>query len=279
MKRTIITSALILSAAMGFSQPASDRKPQTPEQVAQREANALSERLSLTEDQRSKAYSIYLDKATKEIAAREARMKEMQQQRELGITEEKQQQDKINQLLNADQKKTYENLRERMNDRRLGPGGALGMRQGPQGPGLGFRRGPGEQFQGPRPGDRFQRGPAEQFNRPEGPRSGFQRGPGQEFQQPGAPGQRFQSRPDGQFQGRGMAPNFQGRPDGQNRFQGRPGGPNRFQQERFKDGNFRHKMSKKFHKHMKHRVARFKKQSRSKDLLPESKTAPADNNK
>ena len=277
MKRTIITSALILSVAVGFSQPAPDRKPLTPEQVAQREANALSERLSLTEDQRTKAYSIYLDKATKDIAVREARMKEMQKQRELATTEEKEQQDKINQLLNIDQKKTFENMRERMNNRRTGPAGAMGMRQGPQGQGLGFRRGPGgDQLQGPRP-DRLQGGSNMQPDRPGGPRSGFQRGPGQQFQRgqgqqfrgPGAPGDRLQG-PKGQFRDRRMGPDFQVKPDGRGSFQ----------QRDFKGQNFKHKLSRKFHKRaLKHRAERFKKQQHRTDLAPKNKTAPADSSK
>ncbi len=276
MKRTIITSALILAATVGFSQPAPDRKPPTPEQVAQREANALSERLSLTEDQRTKAYSIYLDKATKDIAAREERMKEMQKQRELSITEEKQQQDKINDLLNADQKKTFESMRERMNTRRPGPGGAIGMRQGPQGES--FRRGPGgNQLQGPRP-DRLQRVPDLQFDRPVGPRSDFQRGPGQQFQRgrgqqfrgPGAPDDRLKSGPQGQFRDSRIRPDFQVRPDGRGSFQ----------QRNFKGQDFKQKFNRKFHKRaLKHRAERMKKQQDKTDLAPKNKTAPADSSK
>lgn len=271
MKRTIITSALILSVAVSFSQPVPDRTPPTPEQVAQREANALSESLSLTEDQRTKAYSIYLEKATKDIAVREQRMKEMQKQRDAAITEEKQQQDKINDLLNADQKKTFETIRERMNNRRPGPDAAIGMRQGgPRGQGLDFRRGPGgNQLQGPRP-DRLQRGPNQQFDRPEGPRSGFQRGPGQQFRRPDAPGDRLQSGPQGQFRDRRMGPDFQVRPDGRGSFQ----------QRNFKGQNFKHKLHRKFQKRaLKHRAERFKKQQERTDLKPKGKTAPADSSK
>lgn len=269
MKKALITSTLILCAAMGFSQPAPDRKPLTPEQVAQREANALSERLSLNEDQRSKAYSIYLDKATKDIAAREERMKEMQKQRELATAEQKDQQDKISQLLNADQKKTFETMRSRMNERRTGAERAPGMRQGPDGQGLGFRRGPGE-LQGPNaPGQRFQRGPAEQFGRPDGPRAGFQRGPGEQFRGPGAPGLRSQGGPEGRIREDRMNQDFRGRFDGQNRF---------------KDGarshKFKHKMHRKFRKHaLKNRAHRAKIQHDKLDAAPKSKSVPAENSK
>jgi Skp family chaperone for outer membrane proteins len=273
MKKAIITSTLILCAAMGFSQPAPDRKPLNPEQVAQREANALSERLSLNEDQRSKAYSIYLDRASKDIAAREERMKEMQKQRELATAEQKDQQDKISQLLNADQKKTYENMRSRMNDRRQGPDGASGMRQGPQGQGLGFRRGPGEQFQGQgAQGERFQRDPADQSGRPDGPRAGFQRGPGQEFRGQGAPGLRSQRGEDGQIQGRPMGRNFRDRFDRQDRFQ--KGG--------LRHHKFKHKMHRKFHKHRhasKNKTRRSENQQNRLDVAPKNRIAPADNSK
>jgi periplasmic protein CpxP/Spy len=201
MKKIIITSTLLLCAVMGFSQqaPATAPKLPTAEQIAQREANALSQRLSLTEEQRSKAYNIYLEKAKKDIAAREALMKEMQKQRDLAAAERKQQDEKINQLLNAEQKKAYQDMQAQRN-RFRGPGGS-GMRQGP--PQQGFQRGPRDQFRGQR-----NQGPGR-----------FQR-PGGGFQGPGAPNSRFQG---GQPQRPNMPlpPNFRGR--GQNFGQGGPG--------------------------------------------------------
>jgi exonuclease VII large subunit len=210
MKRTIITSALILCSIIGFSQqrPAQNPNPPTAEQIAQREANALSQRLSLTEEQRSKAYSIYLEKAKKDLAAREARMKEMEKQREIAAAAEKQQSDKISQLLNTDQKKTFEEMQTRRD--RMSRPGAPQMRQG-------------------------------------APQQGFQRGPGGQVQRPGGPGQRMQPGQERQLQRPNMPPNFQRRPGGPGNFQqGRPGVqnfrrdfPERFRMERFRNRSFR----------------------------------------
>jgi protein CpxP len=182
MKKVTITFILLLCTVIGFSQqPPPPPKMPTPEQIAQREANALSQRLSLTEEQRSKAYTIYLDKAKKDLADREALMKEMQKRRDQASAEAKQQSDKINQLLNADQKKTYQDM-QAQRSRPAVPGDLRGMRQGPQQ--RGFQRGPGGQFQGPggqgprRPGGQFQR-PYMRPNfqgRPGGP-GGFRQGP------------------------------------------------------------------------------------------------------
>jgi protein CpxP len=194
MKKIIFTSAFLLCTFFSFSQQMPERKPLTAEQIAQRKANALSQRLSLTEDQRSKAYTIFLDKAKKDLAAREALMKEMQKQRQQADAEAKLQNDKLSQLLNADQKKTFQDMQSRLNER--SGGNSPRMRPGPQQRGFGFHNGPGDrQFQGPgNPGSRFQR--------------------------PGSPGSRFQPGPHRQFQQPNMRPDR--RPGGQGGFQQRP---------------------------------------------------------
>jgi len=232
MKKILITSAILLCTITGFSQQAPAPKPPTAEQMAQREANALSQRLSLTEDQRSKAYAVYLDKAKKDLAAREARVKEMEKQREQATADAKQQSDKINSLLNADQKKTYQDMQTRLNGRPGGPGGPGGsprMRPGPQQQGPGFR-GPG----------------GGQFQRPGNPGSRFQPGPGGQFQRPGNSGSRLQPGPGGQPQGRNMPPAFQRRLGGQGGQQGGPGGQNFRQKlrERLQSPEFQNRLNR-----------------------------------
>ncbi len=231
MKKLLATSTFLLVGLVAFSQPGHGRPDVTAEQIAQRQANALSQHLTLSEEQRSKVYSVYLDAAKKELVAREARMKEMQKLHAQDSIARKQRHDKINQLLTAEQKTKFgQKLKARglrgggpgvaQNMRRgtLKQGGALGFRQG--GPGVGTR---GPRFQGPKQGrpngPQMQQGPRQMMHqgRPMGPQ--MQQGPRQQMQ--GGPGQ-GQDRPD--FQGR-PRPNG-ARPGGpQQQFKGRPNGP------------------------------------------------------
>jgi hypothetical protein len=292
MKKLIATSAFLLVGIAGFSQPGPGRPDVSAEQIAQRQANALSERLSLSEDQRSKAYNVYLDAAKKNIAEREARMKEIQKQREAAEADQKNQSDKISQLLNADQKKTFQEMQARRREMGPGPGGP-GIREGqrPQ-QGLGLRRGPGgDQLQRPgAPGQRFQSRPDgqnQQFRRPGAPER-FQTRPdgqNQQFGRPGAPGQRFQTRPNGQNQQFGRpdarGPRLQGGqgqqlrgPGGQGRptpriFQNRPGRPDGFQQRDLKNQNLRQKFQKRIK-----RIELQKRAKRSADKAEQLQTAP-----
>lgn len=106
-----------------------DRKMQTPEERAQRSADQLTKKLSLSDDQKTKVTAIFLDQAVAMKKVREenkgdrtammAKMKAANDENDV----------KINALLNDDQKKTFaewkaeraENMKKRMGGK--GPAG------------------------------------------------------------------------------------------------------------------------------------------------------------
>jgi hypothetical protein len=228
MKRIIITSTLLAFAVAGFAQQSPERTAPTAEQVAQRDANSLSERLSLSEDQRSKAYNVYLDRAKTQQKEREARMKEMQKQRERQLANNKQQDEKISKFLNADQKTKYQQFQDQRHDgprgrmNRARPQERFGVRkdargnrgQRPDGQRFAYRNGPqGPGFKGRPDGRNFRRDNDSQ-NRPDV--RNFKRGP---------EGQQFNGRPQN-MQDQRNSDRSQGRPD---RMQNRPDSLQRFE--------------------------------------------------
>lgn len=219
MKSIVITSTLLLFSVVGFSQQQRPEvKPPTPEQIAQRDTNALSERLSLTEDQRSKAYSVYLDRAKTQQSERESRLKEIQKQREQAVAQAKKQDERISQFLNEDQKKSYQQFKTQ----RQGPGRVANIRPNRfgQGGGRGFGANPRMQrFQRSGRTDlRFQRGQRPQLQQRGGP--GFGGRPDMRMQLRRAPGA---DGPGQQFNGRPQRRDLQNGPQQRNfQFQNRP---------------------------------------------------------
>lgn len=110
MKKLIFTAILFISmGTMAFAQQDSIKKVRkTPEQKAQHATDALAKKLSLTEDQKTKIYTINLEgmKKAKEnhvkgqkpdMAAMKASMEERDSQ--------------INGVLNDDQRKIYQEVK------------------------------------------------------------------------------------------------------------------------------------------------------------------------
>ncbi len=64
MKKVILSVVAVVFAVSAFAQDAAKVK-KTPEEVAQKRADKLKTELTLTDDQRAKAYTILLDNATK----------------------------------------------------------------------------------------------------------------------------------------------------------------------------------------------------------------------
>lgn len=116
MKKIFLTTAFAVFTTLIMAQSKPRHQQKTPEQIAQHQANRLSEKLSLTEAQRSKAYNVYLDQAKKREVLMNERRKEMQklhkQEQTIATTEDS----RIEALLNADQKKSFQVIAERHED-------------------------------------------------------------------------------------------------------------------------------------------------------------------
>lgn len=133
MKKVLIICALLFSVITFAKAQDGDRKMPTPEERAERTASQLTKKLNLTEDQKAKVKTIFLDQATTMMKMREeskgdregmmAKMKTINEANDV----------KINAILNDDQKKAFaewqterkENMKKRgMGQRKGGPGEA-----------------------------------------------------------------------------------------------------------------------------------------------------------
>jgi len=121
MKKLILSAVLFMVlSTMAFAQQDSmrmkhNRHPrveQTPEKRAQKMTDVLSNKLSLSADQKSKIYAINLASAKKAEIKRKARMAEMKKEKEAIRTELKKHDQQISAVLNDDQIKVYQDLKK-----------------------------------------------------------------------------------------------------------------------------------------------------------------------
>ena len=120
----ILLAALLFSVSSTFSQQDNGEKKQrkTPEERAQKRADKMKEKLSLTDDQHKQIYDIMLAQAnemkavwesTKNDQDKTARKEKMKSIRESGKTQ-------INSVLNADQQKLWETHKKEMKEKHKG---------------------------------------------------------------------------------------------------------------------------------------------------------------
>lgn len=139
MRKLIMTAILFMGlGTMAFAQqdsvqskgmrrhhPRVQQAQQTPEERAQKITDALSTKLALTADQKSKIYAINLESAKKAQAKREAHMAEMKKEREAMRADLKNRDHEITSVLNEDQLKAYQELKKERIDhmkKRFRPG-------------------------------------------------------------------------------------------------------------------------------------------------------------
>lgn len=107
MKKVLIICGLLFSVITFAKAQDGERKMPTPEERAERSATQLTKKLNLTEDQKSKVKTIFLDQASAMMKARE----ESKGDREAVMAKMKTINDandvKINALLNDEQKKAF----------------------------------------------------------------------------------------------------------------------------------------------------------------------------
>jgi len=120
----ILLAAILFSVSNTYSQQDNGEKKQrkTPEERAQKRADKMKEKLSLTEDQHKQVYDIMLSQAnemktvwesTKNDQDKTARKEKMKAIRESGKTQ-------INSVLNADQQKLWETHKKEMKEKHKG---------------------------------------------------------------------------------------------------------------------------------------------------------------
>jgi len=126
MKKVLIICGLLFSVITFAKAQDGDRKMPTPEERAERTAAQLTKKLNLTEDQKAKVKTIFLDQATAMVKMREeskgdregmmAKMKTINEANDV----------KINAILNDDQKKAFAEWqaerKENMKKRGMGQG-------------------------------------------------------------------------------------------------------------------------------------------------------------
>ncbi len=131
MKKLMIICGLLFSAVTFANAQAGDRKMPTPEERAERSATQLTKKLNLSEDQKAKVKTIFLDQAaamTKirteskdDKAGAMAKMKALNEENDV----------KINALLNDDQKKAFAEWQTERKDRMKNRGGKGAGKDGP----------------------------------------------------------------------------------------------------------------------------------------------------
>ena len=112
MKKIILTVAIALTAFTA-SYAQKDNKPKlTPEQRAEKVASNLKTKLALSDEQQKKVYQIQVEKMKKAEEWRKANHEAMESKREERQAFMKANDAKLQEVLTADQKKTYEALRQ-----------------------------------------------------------------------------------------------------------------------------------------------------------------------
>ncbi|RYE40753.1 MAG: DUF4890 domain-containing protein [Sphingobacteriales bacterium] len=127
MKRLIYTLAIVaLTATASSAQKNSKQERPTPEQRADRFTANMAEKLSLTEDQKTKIKALELDKIKKNDEWRKADMDARKKQDDSRKTYMKDQKDRFENILTAEQKiklasmrkEGIERMKERVKERR-----------------------------------------------------------------------------------------------------------------------------------------------------------------
>ncbi len=107
MKKVLIICGLLFSV-MTFAQAQDGgRKMPSPEERAQKTTERLAEKLSLTEDQKTKVSAIYLEQANAMVKLREEKTGDREAMRAAMTKSNEDAEAKVNALLNDDQKKTF----------------------------------------------------------------------------------------------------------------------------------------------------------------------------
>jgi Spy/CpxP family protein refolding chaperone len=122
MKKIILTVAIALTAFTASYAQKGDRTQLTPEQKAEKVATNLKEKLSLSDDQKSKVYQLEVDRMKKAAEWRKDNHEAMKSQMEERKAFMKENDEKLEKILTPDQKKAYDTMREErkthMKDRR-----------------------------------------------------------------------------------------------------------------------------------------------------------------
>lgn len=118
MKKLLMICGLLFSV-ITFAQAQQDggRKMRTPEERAQKNAEGLTKRLGLNDDQKAKATAIFLEQANAVNKAREAGSDDKEARRAQMKQLNEDTDAKINALLTEDQKKTYETWKAERKDK------------------------------------------------------------------------------------------------------------------------------------------------------------------
>jgi protein CpxP len=127
MKRLMIICGLLFSVVtFANAQQGEGRRGGTPEERAKRQTEQLSEKLSLTADQKAKVQAIYLEQGPKMKKLRDSLGDDRAAIRAAMVKANEQHEAKVAAILTADQKKTYsawikernESMKKRMEDNR-----------------------------------------------------------------------------------------------------------------------------------------------------------------
>lgn len=134
MKKLLMICGLLFSViTFAQAQDGAGRQKMTPEQRAQRSAEGLAKKLSLNDDQKTKATAIFMDQANAMEKARAAGDTDKEARRAEMMKLADDTDAKIGAILTADQKKTYETWKaerkERMKGNRMGQGPKVGGEQ------------------------------------------------------------------------------------------------------------------------------------------------------
>ena len=119
MKKLIIAAVLCFGlTGSGFAQDMKmQREVKTPEERAKMMTDMMEKKLALTPEQKSKIYDLNLERVKKmekmRLEEEKYRAKQLQERKEL-MQESDQ---KIQKILNAEQRKTYDEMRANMKDR------------------------------------------------------------------------------------------------------------------------------------------------------------------
>jgi protein CpxP len=112
MKKIILTVALAVTALTASYAQKQDKVHLTPEQKAEKVATNLKTKLALSDEQKTKVYQVEVDRMKKSEEWKKATHEAMKAKSEDRKAFMKANDEKLEQILTADQKKTYEAMRE-----------------------------------------------------------------------------------------------------------------------------------------------------------------------
>jgi protein CpxP len=111
MKKIILTVALAVTALTASYAQKHDKVQLTPEQKAEKVAANLTTKLSLSDEQKTKVYQVEVERMKKAEAWKKANHEAMKSKSEDRKAFMKANDEKLEKILTADQKKTYEAMR------------------------------------------------------------------------------------------------------------------------------------------------------------------------